>query len=344
MIKSVLNWLRNHLQLIIGILISAACLVYVFAKVDFTELWRIFANGKYDYLLPGLLLLVGINMARAMRWRVLMGEKTIPVLQVFAIVNIGYLFNNVLPAKAGEVVRAYLAGRKLKGGLGQGASSLVVERLLDVLVVVFLALGLLPFVDLPQWLVQGGILLGIVALVGIVILAVLSRLSEAATERFWAKMARIPVLGHPIVKRLVTSLVEGFGVLTDAGILLRSLAWSLVVWLGYALLNYVLFLALGMTDLPFVAALTVLCATGLSMVVPSSPGAIGPFEAAAVLVLTGVFAVGNADASAYAFGLHMFTNLTLIVYGLLSLRSQDLSFSDVRRDILGDSASVDSTD
>ena len=68
---------------------------------------------------------------------------------MFWIVNIGYFFNNVFPAKVGEVVRAYLAGRAIPGGIGQALSSLLIERLLDVLTVVVLLVILLLFIRYP---------------------------------------------------------------------------------------------------------------------------------------------------------------------------------------------------
>lgn len=326
---SVMGGVRRHFRLLLGLAISAASLFYLFRSVDFVHLWETFRQANYLYLLPAALLLVAINIARAVRWRLLIGdEPALDLRRLFAIVNIGYLFNNVLPAKAGEVVRAYLVGRVVRGGVGRAASTLVVERLLDVLTLVVLMLVLMPLVTLPAWLRNAGLTFGALAIGGSVALVVLARFGKRGLDWVWRIVGRMPVVGHPKMKEALAGLLEGFRVLTDWRVLGGVAIWSALVWLGYAVFNYVLMLAFRLS-LPFSAAATVLCATGFSMVVPSSPGAVGPFEAAAVLALS-LFGLPESPASAYAFGLHGFTNITLILYGLVGLRREGLSFSRLR--------------
>ena len=323
------GWVRAHWRLLLGLAVSAASLYYLLRTVDPTHLWETFRRANYLYFLPAALLLVGINIARALRWRILIGpEPALGLRRLFSFVNIGYLFNNVLPAKAGEVVRAYLVGRVVRGGVGRAASTLVVERLLDLLTVVVLMVLLMPLVALPPWLRNAGWTFGALAVGGSVGLVVLARVGPRGLDWVWRFIGRLPLVGHPRVKEAVAGLLEGFAVLTDLRVLGGVALWSAVVWLGYAVFNYGLMLAFHLR-LPFAAAATVLCATGFSMVVPSSPGAVGPFEAAAVLALS-LFGVAESPATAYAFGLHWFTNITLILYGLVGLRQEGVSFAHLR--------------
>lgn len=322
---------RRHLRILLGLAVSAVSLYYLLTAVELPKLWETFRQGNYLYLIPALGLLVLTNLARAVRWRILIGqEPELPVRRLFGIVNIGYLFNNVLPAKAGEVVRAYLVGRVVTGGIGQAASTLVVERLLDVLTLVVLLGIILPFVELPAWVARAGLLFGAVSLGGALALVILARYGERGLDLVWRYVGRLPVVGHPKVRSLVANVVGGFGVLTEGRVLAAVAFWSGAIWLGYAVFNYVLMAVFSMA-LPFVAAATVLCATGFSMVLPSSPGAVGPFEYAAVLALS-VFGVAQSPASAYAFGLHIYTNVVLIVLGLVGLYREGLSFSGIRRE------------
>jgi uncharacterized membrane protein YbhN (UPF0104 family) len=188
---------------------------------------------------------------------------------------------------------------------------------------------ILPFVDLPTWVVRGGVVFGSAAILGTVVLVVLSRFGERGVDWVWRLVGSIPLVGHPKVRRAVASLLEGFGVLTNGKLLPKIALASFLVWLGYAAFNYILMAAFRMTYLPLASAGLVLCATGFAMVVPSSPGAMGVFEWAAVQALS-VYGVGDTTAFGYAFGLHMFTNISLIIFGLIGLAREGLSYSQIR--------------
>ncbi|MBM3189904.1 MAG: flippase-like domain-containing protein, partial [Chloroflexi bacterium] len=317
-------------RVVLGMVVSAVFLVLALRQTDWAELWELFLGANYLYLIPALFLLVLINWTRAWRWRLLMFPDThLPLQRVFRIVNIGYFFNNVLPAKAGEVVRAYLVGNVLSGGIGQAASTLLIERLLDVLTVVVLLVILIPFVELPAWAARGGLLFGTLALLGTATLVVLSRFGERGLEWVWRWVGRVPIIGHPKLRRALHSLLKGFGVLTMGRLLPWVLLGSALIWLGYALFNYIILVVFRLSYLPFWAAPLVLCATGFIMILPSSPGAMGVFEWAAVQALS-VYGVAQSAAAGYALGLHTFTNLILILFGLWGLAREGLSYRDLQ--------------
>ncbi|HOG47210.1 MAG TPA: lysylphosphatidylglycerol synthase transmembrane domain-containing protein [Anaerolineae bacterium] len=330
---------KGRLRLLVGLAISALCLYLVLRAVDLGTLAEAYRGADYRYLVPALALTVLINWARAYRWRLLMHpHDRQPLGRVFSIVNIGYLFNNVLPAKAGEVVRGYLAGRLLPGGLAQALSTLLVERLLDVLSVVLLLAGLLPFVDLPAWATTGRLLFGLAALVGTAALVALARLGSRGLDWVWRYLGRLPLLGHARVRAALANVLEGLRVLTVPRLLPGIVLWSLLVWLGYVLLNYTMMAAFHVTGLvpqPLLASAVIVCATGLSMVVPSSPGAFGPVEGAVIFAL-GLYGVDQSRAFAYAFGQHAFNLLVLVALGLWGLRSESLTFAGIREQALGE--------
>lgn len=331
--------MRRRLRLVVGVAISLVALYFVVrpileGNVPLEEVWEVYRKGNYVYVVPGVAVILFTSWARAYRWRLLMyPNQDLPLGRLFSIVNIGYLFNNVLPAKAGEVVRGYLAGRMIPGGMAGALSALLIERLLDVLSVLAILLALTPFVDMPAVLLAGGRVLGLLCAVGVVGLVVLAKFGDRGVDWIWGFLSRLPWIGHPKVETALRNLVAGFRVLTVAKLLPGIVLWSLLIWLGYGLLNYSMMAVLRMTHLPPTVAAFVLCATGLGMAVPSSPGAVGVFEWATVLAL-GVYGVEDGLALGYAVGLHALTNITLIVLGLLGLRSESLSFADVRGEAL----------
>lgn len=323
---------NRRLRLAIGIAISLLCLFLLVRNIDWAKLWQTFSTANYWFLLPALLEIFGISWARAQRWRLLMEpEDRPPLASVFNIVNIGYLFNNLLPAKVGELVRAYLIGRRISGGFAQALSTLLVERLLDVICVVLLLVILIPFVALPAWAVRGGLIFGLVSLAGVIVLVVLAYFGERGLDWLWKFIGRLPVIGTPKGRAALSNLLAGLHVLTQVRRLPGLVLWSAVVWGGYALFNYTLMAAFHLA-LPFASAAFVLVATGFGMVVPSSPGAMGVFEGAAVLALS-LYGVESSLGFAYAFGLHMYTNLALIAFGFVSLGREGVTFGQLQSDV-----------
>ncbi len=335
-VKAVIHFIKTHWRLLVGIGISVLSLYLLLRNTDWSELWRVFSTANYWWLIPALLILLSTSYSRARRWKLLIASaEPITVTRLFHVVNIGYLFNNTLPAKVGELVRAYLVGRTVEGGFARALSTLIVERLLDVLCVVILLVILLPFITLPDWAARGGLIFGAIAIVGMAVLIVLAYKGERGLDWLWRFLGKAPVIGKPAVRSWLSSLLVGLKPLTQTRLAPGIILWSVALWLGYALLNYVMLAAFHMTgQVSFAVSAFVLVATGFGMIVPSSPGAMGVFEAAVVLAL-GLYGVGNSQAFAYGFGLHMFTNLGLIVLGIIGLRSESLSFRQVSSQVAG---------
>lgn len=323
--------MKNRIRLALGLALSLLFLYLAMRGVDWRELGGLFRAGEYLYLIPVFLLIAAISGVRAVRWHLLMErDPGLTVSSIFHLVNIGYLFNNILPAKAGEAVRGYLAGRRLAGGLGQAVSTLLIERLLDVLAVVVLLAAFLALrpIPLPEWAVRGGALLGVGAIAGMVALLVIARIGERAVDWLWRFVGRIPLVGHPKLRAGLLNLANGFAVLAHPQRLLPVLLTTAAIWLGYAAMNWLMLVVFGMEGLGLGAAALVLCFTGLSMVVPSSPGAIGPFEWAGIQALA-LFGVEQSASFGYTLGLHMFTNIALIALGLVGLVNQGISYSRI---------------
>lgn len=321
---------KRRFQVALGVAVSLLFLYLVLRKLDWGELWRLFARARYGYLIPATAILIGINLVRAYRWGLLLdGDGPLSLWWLFRLVNIGYLLNNTFPAKAGELVRGILVGRQAAGGVGQGLSTVLMERILDMLTVVAMLLVLIPFVDLPPWAATAGLTLGTAAVVGVLGMLVLARYGDRGVDLLWRIVRRIPVVGSPKVRSGVANLGRGFQVLLDWRRAPGLVVSSALIWGGYALFNYILLAVFRMTHLPFGAAALVLVATGFGMAVPASPGGLGVFEWAAVQALL-VYGVQQSEGAGYALGLHVYTMLALMALGLLGLMQEGLSLGMAR--------------
>jgi uncharacterized protein (TIRG00374 family) len=247
--------------------------------------------------------------ARGMVWRTLLQERA-SYRDVFLTLNEGYLLNNILPFRLGELGRAFLLGRKAKLDFWQVLPSIVIERTLDLAMAVGLFLGALPFVAGVTWARQAALGTGVIVLGGLLFIYLLAlnrgrvlRLLERAGQR-WPLVERL-------VSRRAAAFLAGLAIVTDGRLFLKALAWSVLNWLVGVLQYYVLMLAFYPQARPLWAVF-VLGAGSLGLAAPSSPGGLGVFEAAMVGALA-AFDSNLSKAAAYA----LTTLINYLVSGLL---------------------------
>ena len=293
-----------------GLVVSAVCLAVIFWLIDLDELAKALRQANPRLLVLGGLMSLGWLLLRGMVWRTLLQERA-SYKDVFLTLNEGYLLNNILPFRLGELGRAFLLGRKAKLDFWQVLPSILIERTLDMAMALGLFLGALPFVAGVSWARQAA--LGAAAIVGAGLLSVyllalnrerVLRLLERAGQRW------------PLVARLVggraAAFMAGLAIVTDGRLFLKALGWCLLNWLWGVGQYYVLMLAFYPQAQPLWAVFG-LGAGALGLAAPSSPGGLGVFEAAMMGALA-VFDSNASKAAAYALTTHL---INYLVSGLL---------------------------
>ncbi|MDA1217300.1 MAG: lysylphosphatidylglycerol synthase transmembrane domain-containing protein, partial [Chloroflexi bacterium] len=167
--------MRINWRVLAGAALSIGALALVLWGMDWGALRTTLAGANYWWLLPFLALEVAVIWTRALRWRIML-EDRLPTARLFWITNIGYLLNNVLPLRLGEVGRVYLVTRRSTVGVMQGLSSVVVERLVDVLCLIVLIFLLLPLVPGSVAFVAAGMTLSGVAMAAIALIFIAAHL------------------------------------------------------------------------------------------------------------------------------------------------------------------------
>ena len=251
----------------------------------------------------------------------------LPFNSRWVAVNIGFMTNNLLPARIGEFARAYSLSRIEPVTVSAALASLVVERLFDS--VIMLGLLLPAYVALgPDELDQIGplraLVVSVIALVavGVVVLGVTVRSPERVLGFADAISNRLPASFTPLAHRLsgmLESFIDGLGALRHGHVMARVFAWSMAVWLWNAFSFYLGFLAFDIVEPGFTGAMFVQGVIGPFVALPSSPGFFGPFEAAARMSLE-VYAIEPSKIVSFAVSYHILTFIPVTVLGIWYMR------------------------
>ncbi len=313
---------------LVGVLISAVALYLAFRTTNWAEVVGAFGSLRYEYVILSVVVVVISDIMRGMRWSMLV-QGRISMLDGFWLFNIGYLFNNVLPARLGEFARAILGGRQPGMTFTSALSSIVVERLFDLISVVILLGIALITLPLPDWATTSGVGVGAGALVGIIVLALAARYPGPALKvGVWA-LALIPGISRERATAFLAPFVDGLGAVSDLRNFAIGFGMSLACWAMSGLSTWLLMLAFWPT-IPIPVAAFVLGAAGLGVAVPAAPASVGPFQAA---VIGSLVAAGYdlSTSQSFSIALHLLTFAITCLLGIGGLLREGVSFGQVAR-------------
>lgn len=317
----------NRRQIWLGIAISAVSLAAIFLFIKPDEILRALQSTRYGYVALAGVGIVAFLLVRAVRWRYMLHNDA-PWNTVFHIQNIGYFLSTILPLRIGDVARAVLIGSVPPITIARGISTMVVERILDMLFII----TLLPFTlagvaQMPEWMRNGARGMGIVAIAGILVLIVAANQRERAVRVAESLLSHIPFLDTAVWTARVDSFLAGLDSLTrpkDAALLLLL---TIATWTPIILAYYAMLLAVNLEP-SLVMAAFVVCAAALSVALPSSPGQIGVFHAGVIAALQ-VWGQPEAQSASFAFIYHILNTAIMIGFGILGIFVTGSTFRQV---------------
>ncbi|MDP2660009.1 MAG: lysylphosphatidylglycerol synthase transmembrane domain-containing protein [Dehalococcoidia bacterium] len=323
--------MTKRLRLLIGLAVSLFFLAWLLWKVDLGLLWEALHHADYSWIiLAAPVYFVGVWL-RALRWQYLLAPVSpLRARRLFPYVVLGFMANNVLPLRAGELVRAFLLGQKAELSKTSILATILVERVLDALALLFFAVVVSLFVPLPEWLRTGVFVVGL-AFVGVLAVSLAAAFLAGAALAVTGVLVRVlPGSLRPRIQELVRLFLDGLASLRNGRTLGRVSALSLAVWLVEA----AVFVVVGngfRLSLPFHAFLLTMATANLGISIPSSQGGIGVFEFIAASVLQGSFHTDFSQAAAYAFVVHATILAPVTVLGLFFLWREHLSIRSIGR-------------
>lgn len=319
-------WQQSR-QTWMGIVLSLISLAAILLFVDPRAIWLELQTVQISYLILMVAGLVVFLIFRAVRWHFMLAAGT-NWGSVFHIQNIGYMLNMTLPLRLGDMARAVLIGNVPPATMAGGISTMVVERLFDMLFVV----TLLPFTlsavsSLPDWVQEGARFFGYASIGGIFLLILAANQRPFAIKSASAILERLPRLNHkPWVDRL-DHFLSGLSTLTNIKAAFILLGLSIIVWLPIIYTYFVGMRAFGLNP----AAVEVgflFCAAALSVAIPSAPGQIGVFHAG---VSAAMLAMGQQEGTAVALPTvyHAVNLATMVAMGFFGLSRVGTTFEQV---------------
>ncbi|MBW2039891.1 MAG: flippase-like domain-containing protein [Deltaproteobacteria bacterium] len=320
----------------IGFVISLFFLYLAFRRIDYRLLLESLKGTNYLYLIP-VVVIIFVNMAlRALRWGYLLYPiKKIGFPNLFAGIIIGFMANNILPARMGEIVRAYVIGRSERISKSSSFATVVVERLFDGFTVLGILLAVLIFINLPSGNIYFKKGLQVAGYISVAIYGVTFIILFIIKKRtnWFLKFASL--LTRPFSSRLtengisnILSFKEGLLSVESVKTLLITFAYSLFIWGVFAYAIYLAGLSFGI-KLSVAASLLVLVAICLAMIIPSTPGYIGTYHASVTYALI-LYSVPLEKALGFSIVFHATNYIPITLAGFLYLWRHHLSLRGIK--------------
>jgi uncharacterized protein (TIRG00374 family) len=309
--KSARRWLP-------GVIISLVAIAAILYFVDLQDFVKAIRSANYWYLLVVFLLSLIWLFVRGMVWRTLLRGKA-TYRDTFLTVCEGYLLNNFLPFRLGEIGRAFLLSRKSKLDFMEVLPTIVIERFLDLAFAAAILLSAVPYVVGATGAGNIAIIIGILVVVGLITMVILARNQDWALGIY----RRLSVRWPGVQKQggeFLASLFSGLSILTDGWLFIRVLLWMILNWLISFFSFFLLLLAFFPQATPL-WSLFGLGAMAFGNAIPSLPGAVGTFEASiggAIALLGGDKSTALAAALVAHLSNYLFTGL----FGLFALSNE----------------------
>jgi len=325
--------MKKIVMLVVVSLITVLALVYALWDVDFHELGRLLAGGDYRVVFPILLLIVLFYWIKAIRWSLILrpiGKYTRS--EVTPSMVIGFAGNNLLPAHLGELIRLVIFSRKFSQPVSSVATTLLVERILDLAAILaWYAVGMAVIGKPPESLEIGaGIIMLLTAGFFLTVAVILYKpnLVYVLGDRLGALL---PGSAATKLSDILRNIILAFSSLRSPSLAIMMVVWSLVKWGVMAVIIWLSLLAYDAHVAPAIT-LILMAILAFAAAVPNAPGYIGALQAAYVFTLR-PFGISEEIAFAASVLFLVCQWLPVTLLGAYYFITGGLHVEEVRREV-----------
>lgn len=305
-----------------GIAISVLFLYFALRGLHLPQLWSAISGANLLWLIPAVIVYFVDVIFRSLRWQVLLSPaRRFSLSEVFPVISIGYMGNNIFPARAGELLRAILMKRRYQVPVSTTLATIVVERIFDGVVMlgfIFTNLSELSGLSSDSGFIgsiQSLAFWGAIAFFSALVIFMLAALFPAALEKFFITIINwiLPVHWQKTAADIVSRFIRGLETLRTPRAVLIVLSTSVAVWLLETLTYWFV-----MQAFPFKVSLFGLMLmngiVNLATTLPSAPGHIGTFDAPGIALLS-AYGIAREIAAGYTLVLHATLWLPITLVG-----------------------------
>ena len=321
----------------LGIVLSVALLWWTLKDVHFAEVWQTLRTSNLPLFLAATACATLLFLIRARKWRTILDplEERIPIGPLWRSTAIGMMLNNTVPARVGEVTRAFALHRERPSVPFSAAfASIAVDRVFDSVVIFGLMFVAMLDPRFPAGTRIAGQDMANVAGLGtafivLVLAALYAVVFFPARIIGWFEMfaRRVAPKYEERGRAMLLAFMNGLSVLRSPARFAAVLGWTIVHWLMNAVAFHLGFLAVGI-DVPFSAAVFVQGVIALGVAVPQAPGFFGVFEAIAKVTLP-IYGVSESLAVSWAIGYHILSFIPITLLGAWYFARLGMHLSDL---------------
>ncbi len=317
---------RHNIITAAGFLISILLLYFSLRGIKFQEIIQILLNADYRLLIVPLFFIMLSVTICAYRWSKVIGAGA-QFRETFIALMIGLFVNNVLPARIGEVARAFVIARKKNLSFTYSLSTVLLDRFFDLTGLLLITFIFFPKQSLPPQVSQGLYLLIALLVLCIAMMFVLSK--ESTANRVSARLAKVErPLFLKMAKRII-EIQENLKRINSPVNLILYILMSSVTWLSMSVALYFVMLMLGVpvkfSYIPFVCALL-----NMGLTIPSSPGYVGVYQFLLVYLLS-IFDVPKYEGFTVSLVYHACWYVPYSILGFVFSLKEHLKIKEIRR-------------
>jgi hypothetical protein len=329
-------------QFWLGVLTSILFVWLALRGLELEEFWGAVQKADYIWLLPGIGVYFVAVWVRAWRWHYLLGPiKKIPTRAMFPVTTIGYMGNNIYPARAGEVLRAVILKRREGVSVSASLATIIVERIFDGVVMLAFV-----FVNLPELArltgasgflgnIQQAAVIGTGVFLGALVIFLAAAMFPHVTARTGLRIIEriTPKRLHARIIGVMNKFLDGLASLRSPLNVLMVFITSVIIWLLETGKYWLVMHAFDF-NVSFFALMLMNGIVNLATTIPSAPGYIGTFDAPGIAVLS-AYGVDQATAAGYTLVLHVALWLPITLLGAYYLTREGICWSDTLRTEVG---------
>ncbi len=313
--------LRSWTIIIATNLLSFACLAWVLTGADLPHIWTEIRQMRWGFVVLAVIADVCVYLLHAWRWGLMLRPvQKVPFSYCFEAIYVGLFANEVLPLRAGELIRCFLLSRETTIPVSVTFASALIERIFDGVWLMICFLICLHFGKLPVVLVRGGYVLGVLIVVLAVVLGV---------AMYARKQALGGVFGWAPPKWFDT-LIDDLHLIGHS----RYLYYSFIISGAYMLAQIVpiyMLVQASSLNVKWPASFTMMVLLRLSSVVPSAPGNLGSFQWVVARTLM-TFGLVAGHAKRFSMILWTVVTMPLIVIGSIALAITGVNMTHLHRE------------